>query len=130
MRKRIARIMLLGISAVLFFAPQLRVQAQGQGNAAAAQKLDKLEELSKELKLTPEQKVKLLPILKEEAPKMEEIKKDTSLTNFQKLQKIRELHEKTNPQVQAILTPQQFEQLQTIRKEEIQKMVQAKRAAQ
>jgi hypothetical protein len=58
MRKRIARITLLGISALLFFATQMRgeVQAQGQGNAAAAQKLDKLEELSKELKLTPEQK--------------------------------------------------------------------------
>jgi protein CpxP len=105
-------------------------QAQGQRNAAAAQKLDKLEELSKELKLTPEQKVKLLPILKEEAPKLEEIKNDTALTKFQKMERIRELHEKTNPQFQAILTPQQFEQLQTIRKEEIQKMVQAKRAAQ
>jgi protein CpxP len=132
MRMRIARIALLGISALLFFTTQLRAQApaQGQGNAAAAQKLDKLEELSKELKLTPEQKLKLLPILKEEAPKLEEIKKDTTLTNFQKMQRIRELHEKTNPQVQAILTPQQFEQLQTIRKEEIQKMVQGRRAAQ
>ncbi|HYL47300.1 MAG TPA: hypothetical protein VEU52_09760 [Candidatus Limnocylindrales bacterium] len=130
MRKRIAGIALLGIPALLFLAPLVRAQAQGQGNAAAAQKLDKLEELSKELKLTPEQKVKLLPILKEEAPKMEAIKNDTSLTKFQKMERIRELHEKTNPQVQAILTPQQFEQLQTIRKEEIQKMVQAKRAAQ
>jgi coenzyme F420-reducing hydrogenase delta subunit len=113
MRKKIARITLLGISGLLFFAAQIRgeAQAQGQGNAAAAQKLDKLEEVSKELKLTPEQKVKLLPILKEEAPKLEEINKDTSLTNFQKM-------------------PQQFEQLQSIRKEEIQKMVQARRAAQ
>jgi periplasmic protein CpxP/Spy len=130
MRKRKAGVALLGISALLFFASQLRAQAQGQGNAAAAQKLDKLEELSKELKLTPEQQVKLLPILKEEAPKLEAIKNDTSLTKFQKMERIRELHEKTNPQVQAILTPHQFEQLQTIRKEEIQKMVQAKRAAQ
>jgi predicted transcriptional regulator len=50
--------------------------------------------------------VKLLLILKEEAPKLEEIKNDTALTKFQKMERIRELHEKTNPQFQAILTPQ------------------------
>ena len=130
MKKQIALIAVLGLSACLLIAPCAVPRAQGQGNGTAAERLDKLEELSKQLNLTPEQKRKLIPILKEEAPKLEEIKKDTSLTNFQKLQKIRELHEKTNPQVQAILTQQQFEQLQTIRKEEIQKMVQAKRAAQ
>lgn len=132
MKNQITLIVLLGLCAFLFVAPRTlaQAQAQGQGNAAAAQKLDKLEELSKQLNLTPQQKLKLLPILKDEAPKMEAIKNDTSFTKFQKMERIRELHEKTNPQVQAILTPQQFEQLQTIRKEEIQKMVQVKRAAQ
>jgi len=86
--------------------------------------------LSKQLNLTPDQKEKLLPILKAEAPKMQAIKDNTSLTGIQKLQQIRALHEQTEPQVKAILSQQQFDQLQKIRQQEIEKMIEKKRAAQ
>jgi hypothetical protein len=58
------------------------------------------------------------------------IKNDTSLTKLQKAQKIRALHEETNPQVQAILSLEQFQQLQEIRRQEVEDMIQKKRATQ
>jgi hypothetical protein len=90
--------------AFLTFAPA----APGQTTDPAA----KLQALSQQLKLTPEQKVQMLPILKEEGPKIEAIKKDTSL-----------------PPMQKILSPEQYQQLQTIRQQEIQQAIAKKRAA-
>jgi len=114
----------------MFLTAMTPVQALAQQAAAKEQKLDKLEELSKQLNLTPEQKAKLLPILKADAPKLEAIKNNTSLTKLQKLEQIRAVHQQSDPQVKAILTPEQYQQLQTIRQQEIQSMAQRKRAAQ
>jgi len=114
----------------MFLTAMTPVQALAQQAAAKEQKLDRLEELSKQLNLTPEQKVKLLPILKADAPKLEAIKDNTSLTKLQKLEQIRAVHQQSDPQVKAILTPEQYQQLQTIRQQEIQSMAQRKRAAQ
>jgi len=52
------------------------------------------------------------------------------LTGMQKLQQIRALHQQTEPQVKAILSQQQFDQLQKIRQQEIEKMIEKKRATQ
>jgi Spy/CpxP family protein refolding chaperone len=114
----------------MFLTAMTPVQALAQQAAAKEQKLDRLEELSKQLNLTPEQKAKLLPILKADAPKLEAIKNNTSLTKLQKLEQIRAVHQQSDPQVKAILTPEQYQQLQTIRQQEIQSMAQRKRAAQ
>jgi len=127
MKKLMSLLAAAGLCAFLY-APSVRAQAQG--NTSNAQKLEKLEALSKQLNLTPEQKAKLLPILKAEAPKMQAIKENTSLTKIQKMEQIRALHEQTNPEVQKILTPQQFQQLQDIRRQEVEEMIQKKRAAQ
>ena len=126
MKKRIGLLSTVSLCAFFFAVSKLPVRAQG--TTSNAQKLEKLEALSKQLNLTSEQKAKLLPILKAEAPKMEAIKNDTSLTKLQKAQKIRALHEETNPQVQAILRPEQFQQLQEIRRQEVETMIQKKRA--
>ena len=131
MKKLMRLIAAAGLCTLLYqFVGVASLHAQAQGNTTNAQKLEKLEALSKQLKLTPEQKEKLLPILKAEAPKMEAIKNDTSLTKLQKAQKIRALHEETNPQVQVILSPEQFQQLQEIRRQEVEDMIQKKRATQ
>ena len=131
MKKLMRFIAAAGLCTLLYqFVGVPSLRAQAQGNTTNAQKLEKLEALSKQLKLTPEQKEKLLPILKAEAPKMEAIKNDTSLTKLQKAQKIRALHEETNPKVQAILSPEQFQQLQEIRRQEVEDMIQKKRATQ
>ena len=128
MKQEIVLIGTLGLCLVAFAAPGS--PAQTQGSATPAEKLDKLEALSKQLNLTPDQKEKLLPILRAEAPKMQAIKDNTSLTGMQKLQQIRALHEQTEPQVKAILSQQQFDQLQKIRQQEIEKMIEKKRATQ
>jgi hypothetical protein len=114
----------IGIYMLLAIAPAS--QAQGQ-NSAQAQKLAMV---AKQLNLTPQQKMKLMPILADEAPKVEAIKANTSLTGLQKMEQLRALHEQTNPQVQAILSPQQYEQLQQIRQHEIEQAIQKKRAQQ
>ncbi len=82
--------------------------APGQTTDPAA----KLQALSQQLKLTPQQKIQMLPILKEEGPKIEAIKKNTSL-----------------PPMQKILSPAQYQQLQAIRQQEIQQAIAKKRAA-
>jgi len=128
MKQEIVLIGTLGLCLVALAAPGS--PAQTQGSATPAEKLDKLEALSKQLNLTPDQKEKLLPILRAEAPKMHAIKDNTSLTGMQKLQQIRALHEQTEPQVRAILSQQQFDQLQKIRQQEIEKMIEKKRATQ
>jgi len=114
----------------MFLVAMAPAQTLAQQAAAKEQKLDRLEELSKQLNLTPEQKAKLLPILKADAPKLEAIKNNTSLTKLQKLEQIRAVHQQSDPQVKAILTPEQYQQLQTIRQQEIQSIAQRKRAAQ
>jgi protein CpxP len=94
-------------------------------DASGAQK-QKLQELAKQLNLTPRQKIKLMPILEAEAPKVQAIKDNTSMTGMQKLEKIRAIHQETDPQVKAILTPEQYEQLKAIRQEEIRKAMEKK----
>ncbi len=123
-RTMVLTVLALAICMLLATAPAS--QAQGQ-NSAQAQKLAMV---AKQLNLTPQQKVKLMPILADEAPKVEAIKANTSLTGLQKMEQMRALHEQTNPQVQAILSPQQYEQLQQIRQHEIEQMIQKKRAQQ
>ena len=90
----------------------------------------KLEALSKQLQLTPQQKGEMLPILKEEGPKLEAIKSNTSLSGIQKMQQLRAIHNESAPQLQKILSPAQYQKLQAIRKQEIQEAIAKKREAQ
>ncbi len=97
--------------------------------AAPGQKpAEKLQALSQQLNLTPEQKVKLLPILEREGPKIEAIKKDTSLPPMQKMKQLRAIHAETAPELQQVLSPTQYQKLQAIRQEEIKQAIQKKRA--
>jgi len=96
--------------------------------AQNADRLAKIQAVAQELKLTPEQEAKVIPILKEEAPKLEAIKSNTSMSGMQKMREIRAIHSQTAPQLQQILSPSQYQQLQTIREEEIEKAIAAKRA--
>ena len=98
--------------------------APGQADAAA-----KLQSLSQQLKLTPEQKLKLLPILQAEAPKIEAVKNDPSLSGMQKMKQLHAIHSENAAPLQKILTPAQYQQLQTIREADIKKAIAAKRAS-
>jgi protein CpxP len=88
--------------------------------------ISKAEAISQQLGLTPEQKIKILPILRDEAPKVAAIKNDNSLSKIQKVQQIRAIHQQTDPQMKAILTPAQYEKLKTIRQQAIRDAVQSR----
>jgi hypothetical protein len=114
-------VLVLGVGALL--VTPLSSPAQGPDSAQE----QKLAALAKQLNLTPQQRMKLFPILKEEAPKVEAIKSNSSLTGMQKMEQLRAIHEQTNPEVQQILSPQQYQQLQQIRQHEIEQALQKKR---
>jgi Spy/CpxP family protein refolding chaperone len=85
----------------------------------AQQQSAKLEEIAHYLNLTPHQKDKILPILGDEAPKVRAIKNDPSLSRMQRAQRIKALHQQNDPQMKAILSPEQYQKLQAMRHKSI-----------
>ena len=120
MKKHVARfaVVVLALTAFLTVAPNLRAQA------AQAQKLAAI---AKQLNLNPAQKTQLMPILEADAPKLEAIKNNASLGPLQKMEQLKAIHAQSDPQIKAILNPQQYQQLQQIRQEEIQQAMETKR---
>ena len=78
-----------------------------------------IQAIGQQLKLTPQQKMKLFPILKEGGPKLEAINNNKSLSGMQKMQQLCAIHAHSDPQVKAILSPTQYSQLQAIRQQKI-----------
>jgi len=93
----------------------------------AQTKAAKLQAISQQLNLTPQQKAKILPILADEGPKVEAIKNNSSLSGFQKMQQIRAIHQQTDPQMKAILSPDQYQKLQAIRQQAIRDAMEKRR---
>jgi hypothetical protein len=113
-------------SAACFYAfLTLASAAPGQTTDPAA----KMQTLSQQLKLTPQQEVKVLPILKAEGPKFEAIKNNPSLPPMQKMKQLHAIHAESAPQLQKILSAAQYQQLQAIREQDIKKAIAKKRAA-
>ena len=97
--------------------------------ASFAQKagaMSKAQAIAQQLSLTPEQKEKVLPILAAEAPKVQAIKNDNSLSKLQKVQQLKAIHQQTDPQMKAILSPEQYEKLKQIRLQAIKDSTQGK----
>jgi hypothetical protein len=92
----------------------------------AQTKAAKLEAISQQLNLTPEQKAKVLPILAAEAPKVQAIKNDNSLSKTQKIQQLKAIHQQNDPQMKAILSPAQYQKLQAIRQQTIREAIQTR----
>lgn len=86
----------------------------------------KLQHLSQVLNLSAEQKGEMLPILQQEGPKLAAIKNNSSLTGAQKAMQLRAIHQETDPQVKTILSPQQYQEWQTIRHHEIEQAMKRK----
>jgi hypothetical protein len=116
---------LLTSAACLYAFLTLAPAAPGQTTDPAA----KMQALSQQLKLTPQQKMQMLPILKAEGPKIEAIKNNPSLPPMQKMKQLHVIHAESAPQLQKILSPAQYQQLQAIREADIKKAIAAKRAA-
>ena len=110
------------IAAALCFGTFVLVAPTSSAQTKAA----KLQAISQQLNLTPEQKAKVLPILADEGPKVQKIKNDSSLTRMQKMQQIRAVHQQSDPQMKAILSPAQYQKLQAIRQQAIRDAVQGR----
>ncbi|HEX9424220.1 MAG TPA: hypothetical protein VF899_13325 [Pyrinomonadaceae bacterium] len=116
MKKRIYLITVALCSGVLLLASTSYAQKAGG--------MSKVEAISQQLDLTPQQKIKILPILRDEAPKVKAIKEDNSLSKIQKVQQLGAIHQQTDPQMKAILSPAQYQKLQAIRQQTIREATQ------
>ena len=92
--------------------------------AQKGQAMPKAEAIAQQLSLTPQQKEKILPILAAEVPKVHAIKNDNSLSTMQKMQQLRVIHQQTDPQMKAILSPEQYQKLRQIRAQQIREATQ------
>jgi len=86
--------------------------------------MQKAQAIAQQLNLTPQQKEKILPILAAEVPKVHAIKNDNSLSTVQKMQQLRGIHQQTDPQMKAILSPEQYQKLRQIRAQTIREATQ------
>jgi Spy/CpxP family protein refolding chaperone len=99
------------------------------GPASFAQKGDamsKAQAMAQQLSLSPQQKEKILPILAAEVPKVRAIKNDNSLSTTQKMQQLKGIHQQTDPQMKAILSPEQYQKLKQLRAQQIREATQSK----
>jgi len=110
------------IAAALCFGTFVLVAPTSSAQTKAA----KLEAIAQQLNLTPQQKAKILPILADEGPKVQAIKNSNSLSSMQKIQQIKAIHRQTDPQMKAILSPEQYQKLQGIRQQAIREAVQGR----
>ena len=110
------------IAAALCFGMLVHVAPTSFAQTQAA----KVQAIAQQLSLTPEQKAKVLPILAQEAPKIQAIKNDNSLSKIQKIQRLRAIHQQTDPQMKAILSPAQYQKLQAIRQQTIRDATQGR----
>jgi len=72
--------------------------------------------LGKRLNLTDDQTAKLEPILATQQQKMAALRSDTSLTRDQRRQQFQAIQQDTKSQFATVLTPDQLQQLQTMRR--------------
>ena len=84
----------------------------------------------KQLHLTRDQAKRLIPILNAEEPKLKAISNDHSLSRVEKLRRLQAVHDQSNPQVKAILTPAQFQQLQAFRQQRRAEFLAAAKSSQ
>ena len=88
--------------------------------------ISKAQAIAQQLSLTPQQKEKVLPILVAEAPKVQAIKNDNSLSKVQKMEQVKAIHQQTDPQMKAILSPEQYQKLKQIRVQAIKDATQGR----
>ncbi|RZU39986.1 hypothetical protein [Edaphobacter modestus] len=72
--------------------------------------------LSKRLNLTSDQTAKLEPILATQQQKIASLRSNTSLTPDQRREQFRTIHQETQTQLSSVLTPDQLQQLQSMRR--------------
>ena len=106
---------LRSIAIALAFCVSLLSTSYAQKIPKARQQ--RLTALAKQLNLSTKQAKKLYPIMQAQEPQLQAIRNDASLSRVEKLHRFHAVQDASNPQVKAILTPAQFQQLQAIRQQ-------------
>jgi len=75
------------------------------------------ERLTKELNLTPEQQAQVKPIMEDTRSKMKALHEDTTLTPEQRRAKAKEVREANRAKIKALLTPEQQQKMEQLKKE-------------
>lgn len=83
--------------------------ALAQDRASNQEAEHRLQQLTKDLNLTPEQQERLKPILERRSEDWMRVSDDKSLTEDQKRAKLKEVQEKYKPEISEVLTPEQRE---------------------
>ncbi len=122
-------LMLLFCALTLPLGAQL-ANAQAQPTAQKQEAMAKLEKMSAELQLSPQQKQQMLPIVMEEGKKMQAIKANTSLGGMQKMMQMKQVGSDMDAKVQPILSPQQYQKYEQIRAQQREEMMQKMRSGQ
>ena len=112
-------VMALSFGMSVLMATMSSAQQKPPQEPSAQRQGAKLQEIAQYLNLTPQQKEKILPILADEAPKVRAIKNDPSLSRMQRAQQIKALHQRNDPKMKAILSPEQYQKLQAMRHKSI-----------
>lgn len=117
------------LALAIVLTAQIMVAQQGTAGPGGAspdkqEMLAKLQHMSQELQLTPQQKQQILPILKKEAPTLEQVKNSTSLGPMQKAMELKRISNATDEKIMPILNPQQQQKYQAMREQERQQMIQ------
>lgn len=104
---------LIAVAGLLAMGPSLRAQestnAPARRGMTAEQRFDRLAE---RLKLTDEQKPKVKAAMEKQTKQFQELRKDTSLSREDRRTKMRDIREKYNKEMKAILTEEQYKKLQ------------------
>lgn len=108
----------LGLATVLV-GGCLAALAQGKMGESDAQ--HQLDHMTKALNLTSDQQEKLKPIFESREQDWKSMQSDTSMTPAQKKAKMKEMHEKYEPQINAVLTPDQQSKWKAMRQEQWEK---------
>jgi protein CpxP len=94
-------------------AAQAATQASGRfGGARAAQWRERMQDATKDLNLSEDQKAKLKTIYQPQMEKLRELWKDQSLSREQKMEKFKALRGESEPKLKEVLTSEQLEKWQ------------------
>jgi periplasmic protein CpxP/Spy len=77
----------------------------------------RMQKLTQELNLTPDQQTKIKPIFQQAHAQAKTIRQDTTLNQDQKRAKFKDLHQTTMAQLNEILTPEQQAQLKQLQEQ-------------
>ena len=111
--------------ALAFCVPLVSTQLVSTSYTGQGRTGDAYRTVIRQLRLTPMQERRLVPVLRAEGLKLQAIKNDQSLSKSQKLRRLRAIQNRSNRNLRVILTRSQFQQLQLHREQRAQLMATA-----